>query len=88
MPKYRKKPVVIDAFQFSDNQSEDTTAYPKWFIDAVVSGTVYESDTGNTWIKTLEGDHLVSDGDFIIQGVKGELYPCKNDIFERTYEPI
>jgi hypothetical protein len=39
-------------------------------------------------IKTLEGPHIASPGDYIIRGVKGELYPCKPDIFEATYEPV
>ena len=40
------------------------------------------------FIKTLEGNHLISDGDFIITGVKGERYPCKQDIFEMTYDKV
>lgn len=40
------------------------------------------------WIDTLEGGHIVCKGDWIITGVKGELYPCKPDIFEMTYEPL
>jgi hypothetical protein len=39
-------------------------------------------------IKTLEGDHVISPGDFLIKGIQGELYPCKPDIFEATYEPV
>ena len=88
MAKYRKKPVVIEAFQFYDNQDENTNAYPRWLVKAFVDGIIYGTKAENTFIKTLEGDHLVSDGDFIIQGVKGELYPCKPDIFEMTYEKV
>ncbi len=75
MAKYRKKPVVIEATQ--------------WFKDgdhpAVMSG---EFLYGQPYIKTLEGDHIVTPGDFIITGVKGEHYPCKPDIFEMTYEEV
>lgn len=83
--KFRKKPVVIQAWQSFDNAGEETTVWPDWIMAAIVSGVIYAED-GRTKIKTLEGDHIVSDGDWIIQGVKGELYPCKPDIFEMTYE--
>ena len=43
---------------------------------------------GHGWIKTLEGGHIVCPGDWIIQGIKGEVYPCKPDIFEATYDPV
>ncbi len=48
----------------------------------------YNSDKEKFFIKTLEGDHLISEGDYIIKGVKGEFYPCKPDIFESTYEKV
>lgn len=82
---YRKKPVMIEAFQYFDDMGTHTAVIPRWFIDATVSGTVYCKGK-ETYIKTLEGDHRVSDGDFVIQGVKGELYPCKPDIFAATYD--
>lgn len=84
--KFRKKPVVIEAFQHLPGD-ETTRAIPKWIIDASISGVIYEAQ-GETYIKTLEGDHRVRPGDYIIQGVKGELYPCKPDIFEATYEKV
>lgn len=85
--KYRKKPVVIEAVQHFNDMGTHTAVIPKWLIDACTSGVVF--CRGNeTFIKTLEGEHKVSDGDFIIQGVKGELYPCKPDIFEATYEKV
>ena len=64
-----------------------TETWPRWVIDACVAGTIYDKD-GATFIRTLEGDHRVSDGDWIIRGVKGEFYPCKADIFEATYEAV
>lgn len=77
--KYRKKPVVIDAFRFRiDN-------IPDWFMDGVSDlsiVTYYDF----CHIHTLEGKMTGRTGDWIIRGVKGECYPCKPDIFEMTYE--
>ena len=77
MAKYRKKPVVIEATQFFEN------TYDGWPLG------VYKDSTSPTGfrIDTLEGSHEVTEGDWIITGVKGERYPCKPDIFEATYEP-
>ena len=74
--KFRKKPVVIEAFQ--------------WFPKMGEVGGITRSSGMNVKtyeIQTLEGRHLVSSGDWIITGIKGEKYPCKPDIFEQTYEP-
>jgi hypothetical protein len=74
--KFRKKPVVIEATQwFKDGD------HPK-VIKATLSGMPVNL------IETLEGEHIVSPGDWIITGVKGEHYPCKPDIFEMTYEKV
>jgi len=82
--KFRKKPVVIEAVQFDG--ALPVTEAPQWLFDAVVSRKVWRA--GNVLhIVTLEGTMTASQGDWIIQGVKGELYPCKPDIFEATYEP-
>lgn len=86
MGKYRKKPVVIEAFEFKGHSNLDP-GVPEWFVDAVLNGTVIASPTHLT-IKTLEGDHRADVGDFIIRGVKGEVYPCKPDIFAMTYEAV
>ena len=86
--KYRKKPVEIEAWQFNDTFQ---TA-PGWMIKAVQDGTVYvvpdklKNRTIHMFIKTLEGEMCAEPNDWIIKGVKGELYPCKPDIFEQTYE--
>jgi hypothetical protein len=81
MPKYRKKPVVIEAFRWL------TDRVPDWWraksVDAVVS-----AGSGVVTIRTLEGDMDAQPGDYIIQGVQGEIYPCKPDIFEQTYERV
>jgi len=87
--KYRKKPVVIEAFQIvPDNQYED---WPLWAQEAYnkdfdQEGSLYLL-AGVLMIATLEGPLTVSMNDWIIQGVKGEIYPCKPDIFAATYEP-
>ncbi len=82
MPKFRKKPVVIEAFDTS--KASDA---PDWLLAALNNGTVwYDSVDGRMRIRTLEGVHEAGPGDWIIQGVKGELYPCKPDIFAATYE--
>ena len=81
MPKYRKKPVVVEAFQWTIDE------VPDWWRKA--SGNfLVDGGTGSVFIPTLEGTHEAKVGDFIIQGVKGELYPCKNDIFAVTYERV
>ncbi len=95
--KYRKKPVVIDAFQWTGglDQIED----PLWIVEALKKGK--ESFGPNTArivqinpggpigleIFTLEGRMMARLGDYVIKGVRGEIYPCRNDIFEETYDP-
>lgn len=74
--KYRKKPVVIDAVQFTGLIGPESGVYED-----------VNSKTGFS-INTLEGKHEVTPGDWIITGVKGETYPCKPDIFEMTYEKV
>lgn len=85
--KYKKKPIIIEAFQYFVNMGEHTNSIPHWFIKATMDGIVHEKNTRD-YIKTLEGDLLISDGDYVIKGIKGELYPCKPDIFEMTYERV
>lgn len=86
MSQYRKKPVVIDAVQFTG-----TTPWPDGVEPAVLQHNLIGDR--NYWpegapvIRTLEGWLRVSVGDWIITGVQGEKYPCKPDIFEATYEP-
>ena len=77
--KYRKKPVVIEAVQWHNGDKHE----------AVENNPLNNPMTPNDpCIKTLEGYLHVSDGDFIIKGVNGEFYPCKPDIFEKTYEKV
>jgi len=84
MPRYRKKPVEIEAVQW--HQPGDHPAVEsECGCDGV--NTVC-SLCGKHFIQTLEGPHIVTPGDYIIRGVQGEHYPCKPDIFAATYEPV
>jgi len=80
--KFRKKPVVIEAFQYRAGEQDGSVAAD------VVAGNVRYPEDDCMLIRTLEGEMRAEPGDWIIRGVKGELYPCKPDIFERTYEPV
>ncbi|NFG27701.1 hypothetical protein FC777_11300 [Clostridium botulinum] len=89
MMKYRKKPVIIEAFKYDgDFQNRKGKYYiPKWGIEANKNGVLF-FDGPILKIKTLEGDMVANVGDYIIQGINGELYPCKPYIFEKTYEVV
>src|SRR5881275_2799125 len=82
--QFRKKPVVIEAFQFKQPTSVNDA--PKWLTEAVIRNDFLVVD-GVAHIITLEGIMTAKPGDWIIRGVKGEIYPCKPDIFAATYEP-
>lgn len=90
MAKYRKKPVVVEAFRWTGGP--DQTEDPEWICDAMRAGSVRLEQSGTPgvamMIETLEGTHRANKGDWIIRGVKGELYPCKPDIFEATYDAV
>lgn len=86
--KFRKKPVVVEAVRLP-LEMRSGAAILEWGRIGVWLGTEAKwqlTDGGGVEIKTLEGTMLASPGDWIIRGVKGELYPCKPDIFEATYE--
>lgn len=80
MARYRKKPIVIEAVQFNPRSL-------MWPEGVIPWGDVQPRDTSWGYIHTLEGDMHVMAGDWIITGVNGEKYPCKPDIFEKSYEP-
>lgn len=93
--KFRKKPIVIEAFQMTLEQRDTNEDWPVWLHDAwnkePGEGALFldrDSEERLYVLGTLEGVHRVTWGDWIIKGVKGELYPCKPDIFEATYEPV
>lgn len=86
MAKYRKKPVVVEAFQWTGGPLR-CSGCPSWIVEAIESGVICVcADIGQLTIKTLEGVMGLRLGGWIIRGVAGELYPCKPDIFEKTYE--
>lgn len=87
--KYRKKPLVIEAFRYG------TDEIPDWFINYNVQIQnnidfmgMCESIRKYGYIPTLEGNMYVSEGDYIVKGVNGEIYPVKEDIFNKTYELV
>ena len=77
--KYKKKPMVIEAIRFTT-----VDALKKAFPDIFV----YKKYKKKVVIQTLEGEMVISFGDYIIKGIKGEYYPCKPDIFEETYDRV
>jgi len=81
MAKYRKKPVEIEAFRFQIDE-----VMPDWFASRVSNNTIITHEDGTCDIETLEGTMKANKGDYIILGVIHEVYPCKPDIFEKTYE--
>ena len=95
--KYRKKPVVIEAFQMTEAARHDRKSWPDWLVEARgkrvdEAGAVYPDmapgRNDRLLIATLEGSLEIAWDDWIIRGVQGELYPCKPDIFAATYEPV
>jgi hypothetical protein len=84
--KYRKKPVVIEAVQFTGANHAEIFAFCPDASNAVPEGSSGNAVGNMLWIKTLEGGHVASPMDWIIKGVKGEFYPCKPDIFAATYD--
>jgi hypothetical protein len=92
MPRFRKKPVEIEAFEFM-NSEQAQLEWPSWFREALCKpeyeeGSVRYGVDGCLYINTLEGQHKANIGDYIIQGVQGELYPCKAEIFAATYDLV
>lgn len=92
MAKYRKKPVVIEAITFDElvehgkaNGGNIVNGMP-WSFDYKGHPITHENDQ-RYLIPTLEGTHNMTPDDMLITGVKGEIYPCKKDIFAATYEP-
>lgn len=81
MPLYRKKPVTVDAVRWTGNNLGQ--------IDALVGRATNVSHRGDQLrIRTLEGVMVCEKGDWLLKGVEGEFYPCKPNIFAKTYEPV
>lgn len=100
MPKFRKKPVVVEAHQLKlpkhedgilccscDDNEKSPIDIAEWIGNLEVYLTYYDSTIELT-IPTLEGNMVAKEGDWIIKGVNGEFYPCKDDIFQKTYELV
>lgn len=91
MPNFRKKPVVIEARQYTGGNDYEIISWAHQGLHAMHNAIIAQSPGGLS-VRTLEDrdnipSHFASPGDWIIKGVKGEFYPCKPDIFEATYEP-
>ena len=98
MAKFRKKPVIVEAVQLSWKTWSEVCD----FLGSIINegNPAREVDTfsdkcgevGSKWLEitipTLEGNHIVRHGDYIIKGVNGEFYPCEPDIFKKTYELV
>lgn len=88
---YRKKPVEVEAYRWTGSINQEPE--PVWASEAMRSGkiVIYRNDPHSApemLVSTLEGTMLARIGDYIIRGVKGEIYPCKPDIFAETYEKV
>lgn len=81
--KYVKKPIAVEAWKISQFDSD----VPTWVTEALESNTVWFDDSVLS-VRTLEGVMTSESGNYLIQGVRGELYPCECEIFEETYEPF
>lgn len=94
--KYRKRPVTVEAFQMTEERRQDNSEWPVWLHSAWNAepgeGALFidadDPDRQRLVLGTLAGLHRVTWGDWIIQGIQGELYLCKPDIFEASYEPV
>lgn len=84
--KFRKKPVEVEAYQF--NGEDNYKDLLKWMnrLAPTAEPWIYDGQIRGLLINTLEGTMTANVGDYIIQGVNGEFYPCKPDIFNKTYE--
>ena len=87
MAKFRKKPVEIEAMQYTEESRNEIIDWSGAQHSAIDDDGV-EYELLNLRIKTLEGTLMVRPYDWIIKGVAGEFYPCKRDIFEATHEPV
>lgn len=86
--RWRKKPVVIEAWKVPRSEERLSGVPPMWLLKATIDGVItFVPEELHAMIETKEGRMRADPGDWIIRGVKGELYPCKPDIFEATYEP-
>ena len=91
MPKYRKLPVTIEAEKVVDllyGFRHDFKLLPEWVVEAYDNHLINAITDIDFYVKTLEGEIVATEDDYLIKGVDGELYPCKINIFEKTYERL
>ena len=86
--KFRKKPVVIEAKRLNYESMDEIKEWIGGKFDGLEHDAFERDRDVFLYIKTLEGTHRASYGDWIIKGIRGEFYPCKPDIFEATYEAV
>jgi len=86
--KFRKKPVVIEAVQYTGLNIQELKLFTQSICLKTRQSPINPMFYPLVVIPTLEGNMTASKGDWIIKGVNGEFYPCKPDIFEKTYEPV
>lgn len=86
--KYSRKPGIVKAFQyFYPKPEEDESMINHMFIDAILNGMIIRKEFA-LFVATLEGHMKISDGDWIVKGIMGEMWPVKPDIFEQTYDKV
>ena len=89
MPKFRKKPIIIEAVQYNGYEEiSGTNLVSREVREFLGDDLDYHVLEDGLLIPTLEGDMLVRPSDWLIRGVNDEIYPCKNDIFQKTYERV
>ena len=86
--KYRKKPIEIEAIQWTGKNTDLVAGWIRGGGGSVLVGGIDERAQRVMLIRTLEGPLSVTVGDFVIKGIEDEFYPCKERIFEATYEPV
>ena len=95
--KYKKRAVVVEAYQITKKSRICYADWPEWLSEAwgksahetgsVYPSTNYDEDC-RLYVKTLEGEYLIEWQAYLIKGIEGELYPCRGDIFEKTYDKV
>ncbi len=98
MYQFQKRPIIIEAFQMTKSRRWDNSEWPQWLNEAWNEGSIWiDSDAeiapghqsaAELLCGTLEGVHRIAWNDWIIRDIKGEIYPCKPDIFEATYQKV
>lgn len=84
--KYRKKPVVIEAVKWDGKNLRELEKFVGDKLESSID--IHNAVNVDIWINTLEGRMFADRGDYIIKGVNGEFYPCKPDVFNKTYEKV